>query len=77
MRDKLVRIYTGTEVTCIVLKGELEAIGIDCLMKNTFRSSIQAGIGIVPQANDDVYIQESDLEKASPIIVEFRKINQG
>ena len=74
MRDKLVRIYTGTEVTCIALKGELEAIGIESMMKNPFQIST-GYVGATPE-NVDVFILESDLEKASPVIVEFQRINQ-
>ena len=69
---KLIRIFTGTEVSVILLKGKLEESGIPALIKNDYQSGISAGFtGGIPSAID-VYIQESDLTKAEPIVNEFQ-----
>jgi len=71
----MIRVFTGTEVTVIILKGKLEAIGISVLIRNNFQSEIAAGfVGGVPSAVD-VYIQEIDLKDAEPIINEFIQNN--
>jgi len=71
--SKLVRIYAGTEVNVIFLKGELEANNISAVTRDDFGSSVYAGfVGGVPSAID-LFIQESDLEKAEPIVNEFIK----
>jgi len=71
--SKLVRIYTGPEVAVILLKGELEENGIYAITQYDFGSGVTAGfVGGVPSAID-LFIQESNLEKAEPIIKEFIK----
>ena len=72
----LKRVYTGTEITENLLKQELESAGIATMIKDDFNSGISAGFsGGVPSAID-LYIQESDFEKAEPIIIEFFRINK-
>jgi hypothetical protein len=69
--NDLIRIYTGTEVSVIHLKEELEENGISVMMQNDFQSGISAGfVGGVPSAID-LYILEKDLKKAEPIINDF------
>ena len=34
----LIRVFTGTEVTVILLKGKLEEIGISAIIKNDYQS---------------------------------------
>ena len=69
--NELIRIYTGTEVSVIHLKEELEESGISVMMQNDFQSGISAGfVGGVPSAVD-LLIQEKDMEKAKPIIDDF------
>lgn len=69
--SNLVRIFTGSEISVILLKGELEENGITALIQNDFQSGIFAGFsGGVPSAVD-LYIQESDLFQAEPIVNDF------
>jgi len=73
--DNLIRIYTGSEVLVIILKEQLEEIGISTLIKNDYQSGISVGfVASVPSAID-LYIQESDLTEAEPIINEFIQTN--
>ncbi len=73
--DKIIRIYTGSEITVNLLNEELEKVGIIGIIQNEFESGTSAGIAGDPSAID-LYIQESDLKKAKPIIVDFLKINK-
>lgn len=69
--DDLIRVYTGTEISVIHLKGELEEIGIAVLLQNDFQSGISAGfVGGVPSAID-LFIREADMKLAEPIINDF------
>ena len=74
-KSNLIRVYSGTELTVNLLKDELEKSGISGMIRNDFNSGLSAGFsGGVPSAID-LFIQELDLEKAEPIIREFREIN--
>jgi hypothetical protein len=72
----LVKVFTGSEVSGILLKAELEDIGIPALIKNDFQTGISAGFaGGIPYMID-LYINESDRKKADPVIKEFKQNNQ-
>jgi hypothetical protein len=68
-KDRLLRIYTGSELSVITLKNKLKVIGITALIRNDSNNSfLQAAPGVV-----DLYIQQSDFKKAESIISEFIK----
>lgn len=73
--NNLIRVFTGTEVLVYLLKERLEEAGISALIRNEFQSGITVGfVSGVPSAID-LYIQESDIEVAEPIINEFIQDN--
>jgi len=73
--NKLIRVFTGTEVLVILLKERLEEVRISALIKNDFQSGIIVGfVSGVPSAID-LYVQESDLKEAEPTINEFIRDN--
>lgn len=74
--SNLIRVYSGTELTVNLLKDELESFGIPCMIQNDFNSGISAGFSGGVPSSVDLFIQESDLEKAEPFIQEFREINK-
>jgi len=74
-KDKLIKVYTGTELTVNLLKSELEEFGISSIIYNDFKSGISAGFAIGTTSTVELFIQESDLAKAEPIVSEFIKIN--
>jgi len=71
--NKLIRIYSGTEVLVNMLKGKLEITGISTIIQNDSNDSFLRG---VPTAID-LYIQQFDFEKAEPVISEFIKKNKA
>ena len=74
--DNLIRVFTGSEILVIILKERLDEAGISALVKNDYQSGITVGfVASVPSAID-LYIQESDLKEAEPIINEFIQKNQ-
>jgi hypothetical protein len=70
-KNKLVRVYTGTEITVILLKGLLEEIGITSTIQNNYKSGVEVGFIGGVQSAIDLYIQLSDFETAEPIIRDF------
>jgi hypothetical protein len=76
-RNKLIKVYTGTEVTVILLKGLLEEIGVTSTIQNNYKSGIEVGfVGGVSSAID-LFIQLSDFEKAEPLIRDFITKNKS
>ncbi|MCW3788281.1 putative signal transducing protein [Plebeiibacterium sediminum] len=68
-----IKVFTGSEVTVAMIKGELENQGISSLIKSDFKSGIAAGFsGGVPSAID-LYIESKDVERATPIINDLIK----
>ena len=78
MKEKtnLIRVYTGTELTVLLLKKELEKSGIYGIVQNDFSSGVSAGFSGGVPSSVDLFIQELDLQKAEPILVEFMAINR-
>ncbi len=65
------KIFSGSEILAQALQQKIEAIGINTVMKNNIQSARLAGFGNTDLAVE-VFIQEVDFGKASPIIEEFR-----
>jgi len=76
-KNKLIRVYSGTEVSVILLKGRLEEIGISALIQNDYKSGIDAGFVGGVQSAIDLFIQQFDYKKAESIISEFIQNNKG
>lgn len=69
--DKLVRAYSGTEGLVHILKDKLEQNGITASIQNTSGDSFLGGTPIAI----DLFIRQTDAEKAEPLIREFIRKN--
>ena len=67
----LIRIFTGEKITANHLKSELESIGINVLIKDEYSSGISVGFVAGIPSDIDLYIQETDFEKAKEILHSF------
>ncbi|MDH4403260.1 MAG: DUF2007 domain-containing protein [Flavobacterium sp.] len=67
----LIKIFSGSEVLALVLQEKIEAIGVTTVKKDNIQSARLAGFGNSDLAVE-LFIQEVDFGKASPIIEEFR-----
>jgi hypothetical protein len=76
-KNKMIRVYSGTELTVNLLKDELEQIGISGLIQNDFNSGIVAGFSGGGPSSIDLFIQEFDLKEAEPIINDFILKDKG
>jgi hypothetical protein len=70
--NKLIRVFSGTEIPINLLKNELEQGGISAIIQNDFQSGIMAGFSGGGPSAIDLFILESDLEGAIPIIEGFK-----
>ncbi|MCF8372619.1 MAG: DUF2007 domain-containing protein [Bacteroidales bacterium] len=69
--SKIIRVFSGTELEVNLLKDEFDQIGISSLIQNEYNSGIVAGFFAGGPSAVDLFIQESDLSEAEPIIKEF------
>ena len=65
--NKLIRVYSGNEVSVNMLKGRLENIGISATIQNDSPDSFLRGV----PAAVDLYVQQFDYKKAEQILNEF------
>ncbi len=67
-KDKIVSVYTGNEVIIERIRVNLEKEGISSITKDGFHQGINAGfVGGTPSAID-LFVLESDSEKATKVI---------
>ncbi len=71
--DKIVRVFSGSEVSVILLKAKLEEAGVSAIIQNDFQSGIAAGFAGSTPTGVDLYIREGDLTLADPILSEFQE----
>ena len=76
-KNKLVKVYTGTEVTVLLLKKLLEEIGVTSTIQNNYKSGIEVGFVGGVQSAIDLFIQQSDFETAEPLIRDFIAKNKS
>jgi hypothetical protein len=69
--DNLLKVFAGNEALALLLKARLEEAGIPALVKNDYPGAWLLG---VPPAID-LFIQESDMNEAAPIIKDFLQSN--
>lgn len=65
------KVFSGSEVLALGLKEQLEAIPIQVEKKDNIQSGRLAGFGTLDLAVE-LFIQETDFNKANPIIEAFR-----
>lgn len=75
-RDELIMIYTGSEISVILLKGLLEEIGVPSMIRNEYKAGIDAGFVGGVSSSVDLLIKESDFSKSENIIRNFITKNQ-
>jgi hypothetical protein len=77
VKNKLVKVYTGTEVTILLLKDLLKDIGVTSTIQNNYKSGIEVGFVGGVQSAIDLFIQQSDFETAEPLIRDFIAKNKS
>ena len=67
-KNELVLLFTGSNVIVERIKAELEQNGIYSIVRNGFQHGIEAGFGGGVPSAIDLFVTESDMEKAKEII---------
>lgn len=70
-QQEYVRVYSGSEVRVILLKGLLEDIGVDSIVQNEYQSGISAGFAGGTVNTIRLKVHASDMEKAKPVVDDF------
>jgi len=76
-RNKLVKVYTGTEMTVTLLKELLKEIKVASTIQNNYKSGVEVGFVGGVQSSVDLFIQQSDFETAEPVIRDFIDQNKS
>jgi len=67
----LIKIFSGSDVLASALQEKIESVGVATVKKDNIQSARLAGFGNSDLAIE-LFIQEVDFGKASPVIEEFR-----
>lgn len=67
----LIKIFSGSEVMAMALQKQLEDNNINTMLKNNIQSARLGGFGNADLAVE-IFIQEIDYGKASPVLENFR-----
>jgi hypothetical protein len=76
-KNKLVKVYTGTEMTVLLLKDLLEDIGVTSIIQNNYKLGIEVGFVGGVQSAVDLFIQQSEFAAAEPLIRDFIAKNKS
>ena len=74
-QNKIIRVFTGTEIVVNLLQEELEKIGIGCYIQNGFKSGVAAGFSGGLPSSVDLLIRERDVMRAMLVLREFERVN--
>jgi len=75
-KNNMVRVFAGSEITVNLLKYELEEEGILTNIFNEGDIGTSFGAPSGTPYSVDLYILDTDLEKADPIVKAFLEINK-
>ncbi|MCI2229074.1 DUF2007 domain-containing protein [Polaribacter sp. MSW13] len=75
MTNEHIKVFSGSSILTNGLKSLLEEVNIACIIKDPINSGKLTGFGTLGQTIQ-LFILDSDLEKAKPIIEAYKeKIN--
>ena len=66
----LIKLFSGDEILAFSLQEKIQAIGIKTVIRNNNQANVLPSIN--NQKPVELFIQEVDFGKASPVIEEFR-----
>ncbi|NVO21537.1 MAG: DUF2007 domain-containing protein [Bacteroidetes bacterium] len=75
-KNKLVRVFAGSEITVNLLQYELEKEGIPTNIVNEYDQSSLRGYSPGTPYSVDLFVLDTDAEKAEPIVQDFMKNNK-
>ncbi len=66
----LIKVFSGSEILAISLQEKIEAIGINTVLRDNNQANVLPSIQTDKAV--ELFIQETDFGKASPVIEDFR-----
>ena len=77
MDSEYIKIFTGDFLTSQRIQQRLEDIGINAIVKNEDESARLAGFANPVPSLQDIYVHESELSKAIPIVEAIKSQTQA
>ena len=71
IENKQIKIYTGNQISVLLVQQELAEKGITSMIRNDFQSGLTAGFGGGSPNQIDLLIALEDVKVASEIVKEF------
>ena len=68
MESHYIKIYTGSFILVTNIVSKLESEGISPIIKDETESARLAGFGPAILGQQEVYVHESEIDKAAPIV---------
>lgn len=72
----IVKVFSGTKITVMYLKGLLAEKGIEATIRDDFQTGASAGVMNAVPSVIHLYILDSEYKKAKPVIDQFLKENK-
>ncbi|WP_159801216.1 DUF2007 domain-containing protein [Flavobacterium sp. MK4S-17] len=67
----MIKVFSGSGIMALAVQSELEAAGIDVIVKNNIESGIIVGLTPIGQAVE-IYVDGEDVAKAKEIIENWK-----
>ena len=68
MESHYIKIFTGNFIIVQKITGKLEEVGVSAVIKDESESGRLAGFGAPVQGQQEVFVHEDELDKATPIV---------
>ncbi|AXT20516.1 DUF2007 domain-containing protein [Flavobacteriaceae bacterium AU392] len=68
MESNYIKIYTGSFIIAQLIITRLQEIGISPVVKDESESGRLAGFGAAVPGNQELYVRNEELDKATPIV---------
>jgi len=68
MESHYIKIFTGNFILVQRITAKLEEVGISAVVKDESESGRLAGFGAPVQGQQEVFVHEDELNKATPIV---------
>jgi len=72
-QHKMIPVYSGSQIEVQKLRHDLEAIGIDVMVKNYDDTASITGFANISRSARQLWILETEVEKARPVVANFKE----
>lgn len=72
-QHKMIPVYSGSQIEVQKLSHDLEAAGIEVMIKNYDDTASMTGFANISRSARQLWILETTVEKARPIVAKFKE----